>query len=204
MLSTWRRPRAKYAKGNLAGHSRAEVRAHINKNAKRLGLPGLDGDGDHGEDDVAATMVGLTQESQAAAMMLSAGQDSASAVIARHPELSFLFKAGRTSDRKHPARSGQPVTTATRAHRSDLDEDPTDTDQPAGRGVHAGVARYLKMHADQWGGEALDAGSHGSESHAPKTPAQRHLEETYGLDGGRPGGRSIEDLSRGAARMHGR
>jgi hypothetical protein len=80
--------KAAYKAGKLAGHSKSEVKAHINKHAKRLGLPGLDDDGD---DDVAATTIGLTQET--AGMQLSAaGQDSADAVVARHPELAHLFR----------------------------------------------------------------------------------------------------------------
>ena len=108
--------KSEYAKGNLAGHSRAEVRAHINRNAKRLGLPGLDG-----SEDVAATTVALTQETKA--MALAAGQDSADAVVARHPELSYLFRAGKTSRRKHPRRSDRMVTTRTRAHSSDTGDE---------------------------------------------------------------------------------
>jgi hypothetical protein len=184
--------KSEFRKGNLAGHSRAEVRSHINKNARRLGLPGLDEDGDHGEDDVAATMA-LTQES--AAMALSAGQDSPDAVIARHPELAHLFKAGKTSSRKHPARSGKPVTTATRAHSSDLDEDPSDSDQP-GRGgaVHRGVREIIEENPDLFSdgkGRAFPQ----YESHAPLSPQQREAGEVR-QRAGHGGSTSIPDLAR--------
>ena len=145
--------KSEYAKGNLAGHSKAEVRSHINRNAKRLGLPGLDGDQD--EDDVAATMVGLTQETQAMALSARSGADSADAVIARwsrHPEFAHLFRAGKTSSRRHPRKSGpgHEVTTASRAHHSDTgDEDPRDTRQPAKGGeVHRGVRAIIEANPD--------------------------------------------------------
>jgi hypothetical protein len=178
--------KSEFRKGNLAGHSRAEVRAHINKNARRLGLPGLD-------EDVHAT-VALTQESQAA-LALSAGQDSPDAVIARHPELAHLFKAGKTSSRKHPARSGKPVTTATRAHSSDLDEDPSDSDQP-GRGgaVHRGVREIIEANPDLFTdgkGRAFPQ----YESHAPLSPQQREAGEARER-AGHQGSTSIPNLAR--------
>jgi hypothetical protein len=87
----------------------------------------------------------------------SGGQDSAESVVARHPELAHLFR--RDGSRRHgvrgqggkfaPARSGKPVTSATRAHASDLDEDPTDSRQPAkGGDVHPEVKRLLAEYAD--------------------------------------------------------
>jgi hypothetical protein len=185
--------KAEYAKGNLAGHSRAEVRAHINKNARRLGLPGLD------EDDVAAT-VALTQESQAA-MALSAGQDSPDAVIARHPELSHLFRAGKTSSRKHPARSGKLVTTRTRAHSSDLDEDPSDEDQPAEGGKpHRRGARAIMTDNPGLFGDREAAT--GNVSTPPKSAAQREREEVAAR-AGHGASTGIPDLARGSRRMAG-
>ncbi len=177
--------KSEYAKGNLAGHSRAEVRAHINKNARRLGLPGLDGD----EDDVHATMA-LTQETRAALALSGAGQDSAEKAIARHPELAHLFRAGKTSDRKHPRKSGRMVGTRSRAHSSDLDESTRDTRQPAkGGAVHADVRRLIEGNPDLLtDGEGREGGS-GNRSYPAKSAATRHLEETYSLDGGRPQGR---------------
>jgi len=180
--------KSEYAKGHFAGHSKAEVRAHINKNAKRLGLPGLDG-----SEDVAAT-VALTQESQAA-MALSAGHDSAESVIARHPELAHLFKAGKTSSRKHPARSGKLIGTKGRAHSSDLDEDTQDTDQPArGGAVHRGVREIIEENPDLFSdgkGRAFPQ----YESHAPLSPQQREAGEAR-QRAGHQGSTSIPNLAR--------
>jgi hypothetical protein len=132
--------KSEYRKGNYAGHSAAEVRAHQQvREAARAARPGR-----QRRDEVQATFE-----------LAAAGGDSASAVIARHPELRHLFKGGKTSSRKHPARVGKLVTTGTRAHSSDLDEDPSDGDQPgAGGAVHAEVDRYLAMRESQPGGEA--------------------------------------------------
>jgi hypothetical protein len=182
--------KSEYAKGHFAGHSKAEVRSHINKNAKRLGLPGLD-------EDVHATMA-LTQETQA--MALSAGQDSPDAVIARHPELAHLFSAGKTSSRKHPAKSGGLIGTKGRAHSSDLDEDPSDSDQP-GRGgeVHRGVREIIEANPDLFtDGKGREGGS-GNFSTPPKSPQQREREEARAR-AGHQGGTSIPNLARGSAR----
>jgi hypothetical protein len=122
-----------------------------------------------GDGDEIALSAGTIQETRA--MQLSAaGADSAEAVVSRHPELSHLFRAGRTSPGgKHPT-GGRKVTSRTRAHKPD-EEDTHDPDQPAkGGDVHAEVARLLKVHAQQFGGESLDAGSHGSHSYGPKGP----------------------------------
>ena len=172
--------KSEYAKGNLAGHSKAEVRAHINKNARRLGLPGLD---DDDRDEVAAT-----QETQAMALAAgSGGRDSASAVLARHPELAHLFKTGKTSSRKHPSRAGREVTSASRAHASDLDEDPT-AEKPADA-----IDRYTRMREQEFGGQSGEAGP-GNQVHPAKSAIQREAEERRSLAGGRPGGRSIGDM----------
>ena len=66
--------------------------------------------------------------------------------------MSHLFKAGKTSSRRHPRKSGpgHEVTTATRAHASDTgDEDPRDTRQPAKGGeVHRGVRAIIEANPD--------------------------------------------------------
>ena len=79
----------------------------------------------------------------------------------------------------HPAKAGRKVTTKNRAH-SDPHEDASAEDPDAA------IARYLKMHADEWGKEALHAGRHGSTSYPAKSAAQREAEETRSLAGGRP------------------
>jgi hypothetical protein len=100
----------------------------------------------------------------------------------------------------HPSKSGVPVTTATRAHSSELDEDPSDEDQPhRGGDVHKKIRKIIEDNPELFSdgkGRAFPQYA----SHPPKSPAERHLEETYALDGGRPGGRSIPDLARGSAR----
>jgi hypothetical protein len=74
--------KSEYKKGNLAGHTRAEVKAHINKNAKRLGLPGLDDDED---DDKLGATVALSAGPQERARQAARLGDSAEAVMARNP-----------------------------------------------------------------------------------------------------------------------
>jgi len=74
--------KATYRKGNLAGHSKSEVRAHINKSARRLGLPGLDDDGD---DDEAGLTISLSAGPQERARQAARLGDSADAIAARHP-----------------------------------------------------------------------------------------------------------------------
>ena len=148
----------------------------------------------------AVALAGLTQETSARRSR-EAGQDSADAVIARHPELAHLFKAGRTSDRKHPARSGKLIGTKTRAHGSDTgNEDPQDTDQPSRGGqVHRGVRAIIEANPDLFtDGEGHEGGS-GNRSDGPKSAAQREREEKRS-QAGRPAGRGIGDLSRGSAR----
>jgi hypothetical protein len=102
---------------------------------------------------------GLTQETRA--MGLAAGQDGADDIAARNPDIFGLA---------HPSKSGKLVTTKDRAHSNQAEdyEDPADEDQPGKGGkTHAEVARYLKMRAEMFGGEALHAGSHGSHSYGP-------------------------------------
>ena len=110
-----------------------------------------------GGDEVALSAA-TTSETRARRAARGSGQDSADAVIARHPELAHLFKAGRTSSRRYPARSGLPVTSQTRAHASDLEDDPSDGD------VQAKIDKYLRMREQKFGGEARHAGSHSSAS----------------------------------------
>jgi hypothetical protein len=76
--------KAAYKAGKLAGHSKSEVRAHINKNAKRLGLPGLDDDGD--DDEKAEMTVALSAGPQERARQAARLGDSADAIAARHPQ----------------------------------------------------------------------------------------------------------------------
>ena len=182
--------KSEFKKGNFAGHTRAEVRAHINKNARRLGLPGLD------EDDVHATMALAGQSQETRALALAAGGlDTAEAVIGRHPELSHLFRAGKTSNRRHPRRSGpgREVTTASRPHDSDTgDEDPRDTRQPGKGGeVHRGVREILRD--DLAGVFAPDSGREGEGtgniSYPAKPAGVREGEEVRARAGGRLQGR---------------
>jgi hypothetical protein len=77
--------KAEFKKDNLAGHSRAEVRAHINKNAKRLGLPGLDSD-DDGDDGKAAMTVALSAGPQERARHAALSGGSAGDIMARYPQ----------------------------------------------------------------------------------------------------------------------
>jgi hypothetical protein len=107
---------------------------------------------------LALAMAGV-EDTADGTVELSGGAESPSGVIARHPELAHLFKAARTSRRKHPSRSGKPLGTKDRAHSSDLDEDPGDEDQPAKGGeVHREVRRYLKMRESEHGGESPKSG----------------------------------------------
>lgn len=105
-------------------------------------------------------------------MALSAGQDSAGAVIVRHPELSYLFRAGRTSRRKHPRRSDRMVDTGSRAHSSDLDEDSADPDQPAkgGKPHRRGARAIMQDNPDLF---ADREASTGNQSYPPIRPRAR-------------------------------
>ena len=128
------------------------------------------GGGDDGEGDPEAVELAgsLTQEGKARRARSGPGGDAQN-VIDRHPEFRHLFKGGRTSSRRHPAKSGKPLGSKDRAHTGDLEDSPTDRDQPArGGSVHGEVARYLKMREQEFGGEAGHAGSHGSDSHGPR------------------------------------
>jgi hypothetical protein len=76
---------AEFRKGHLAGHSAAEVKRHILKNAKRLGVDVDLDDSDGGGDDVAATVTlsasaGPLEQARHAA---SHG-DTAEAIMSRH------------------------------------------------------------------------------------------------------------------------
>jgi hypothetical protein len=116
--------------------------------------------GPAGDEEVrlsAAPAAGLTQETRA--MGLAAGQDGADDIAARNPDI-FLAR--------HPSKSGVLIDSKTRAHAAEFQDDPVDRDQPAGKGVHAEVARYIKMREDMFGGESCKAGSHGSRSYGPK------------------------------------
>lgn len=119
--------------------------------------------GEYDGGDEVAPAAGTTQETRGL-QLAAAGQDTAEAAIARHPELSHLFRGGRTSNRRHPSKPGRAgmLTTRTRAHSSDTgDEDPT-AESP-----DDAIARYTAMRAKEFGGEALDAGSHNTHSYGP-------------------------------------
>jgi hypothetical protein len=84
--------------------------------------------------------------------------------LTAEPDLEDMF----VGLARHP--TNKKVTTKTRAHSNQNEdyEDPADEDQPGKGGkTHAEVARYLKMRAEMFGGEALHAGSHGSKSYGP-------------------------------------
>jgi hypothetical protein len=90
----------------------------------------------------------------------------------------------------HPSKSDELVTTGgknKRAHEPAGESSTRDDPDTA-------YARWRKLCPELFAAEDEDAGAHGTHSYGPKTPAQRHLEETYALDGGRPGGRSIPEL----------
>ena len=162
------------------------------------------GAADSGDAEVPLT-AGTTQETRALALAAgSGGRDSAAAVEARHPELAYMFRAGRTSSRRHPRKSGTPVNTKSRAHSSDLDDDTQDTDQPAkgGQPHRRGAAAIMADNPELFGTREAATGNF---STSPKSAAQREAEEKRQLAGGRSGGRSIPDLSAGSARTrHGR
>lgn len=148
--------------------------------------------------DAEVTLAGQTQETRAL-LLAGAGQDSAAKAIGRHPELAYMFRPPRTSSRKHPAQSGRAgmLTTETRAHSGDLDEDPRDSRQPARGGeVHRGVREILRD--DLAGVFAPDSGREGEGTGNVTWPAksavQREAEQRRSLAGGRPGGRSIPGL----------
>ena len=127
----------------------------------------------------------------------SGGQDSADGVISRHPELAHLFRAGKTSSRRHPRRSDRMVTTRTRAHSSDLEPDTRDARQPARGGqTHPEVERLMREN-----GSLLGISS--NTTYAPKSGAQREAEESHARAGHQPGEYSIPDLDRGSRRTLG-
>jgi hypothetical protein len=76
--------KAAYKAGKLAGHDKAEVKAHINRNAKRLGMLPLDDDDDG--DEKAAMTVSLSAGTQELARQAKLSGDSADAIAARHAE----------------------------------------------------------------------------------------------------------------------
>ena len=104
----------------------------------------------------------------------------------------------------HPSKSGVAVTTKTRAHASDLDEDPTDEDAEAkGGDVHAKIRRIIEENPDLFSdGKGRDASAQKAwPSPGPLSPQQREAGERKSLAGGRPGGRSIPELARGSAQV---
>ena len=114
------------------------------------------------------------------------GRDSAEAAIARHPELSFMFRPGKTSSRRHPRRSDELVDTGSRAHSSDTGEESTrDTDQPAkgGQPHRRGAAAIIADNPELFG---TRENATGNQVHPARSAAQRQREETRSLAGGRP------------------
>lgn len=103
----------------------------------------------------------------------------------------------------HPAKSGRGHMVTTRGKNARAHSDPAEdasTEDPA-----AAVARYVKMRADLFGGEALDAGSHGTTRYSVRSAAQREREEQRERAGHQGDMRSIPDYARGSARTrHGR
>lgn len=188
----------------VPAHKVAGLRDDVLKLAASQGTGSGPDDSDRGEDEVA--LAGTTQETRAL-RLAAGGQDSAEAVVARHPELSYLFRAGKTSSRRHPRKSDVLVTTDSRAHSSDLDDDTRDSRQP-GRGgkVHADVKRLIQANPDLFADEhGREGEGTGNTSYAPRTPQQREAGQrrAEGGSGGR-GGRSIPDFASGSARMYGR
>ena len=160
------------------GRGRAEVSDEQILALSGRAAPPVVGTFGYADGDEVALSAGTTSETRARRAARGSGQDSANAVIARHPELAHLFKAGRTSGGRHPSRAGQPVTSKTRAHASDLEDSPSDKDQPAeGGDVHAKIDKYLRMREQEFGGEARHTGSHGSDSYPAKSPQRREAEE---------------------------
>jgi hypothetical protein len=126
-----------------------------------------------------ALAAGMSQETRAMSLARGSGDvDSVDAIIARHPELSHLFKGGRTSSRKHPRRSDRTVTTRTRAHSSDLPDESASTSTD----VRGEIDRYLRMRESEWGGESRKATGLGNRVTRPKSAAQREREEHAARD----------------------
>lgn len=158
--------KAYFHQGKLAGHTKSEVRAHINRRAKALGLPGLDDDEDHdsGHDDSEGN---LRASSGYGTVSLSDPDEDGeldpdselSRLAAQHSE--FFGLAGRRKGRTH-------VFTD--------DEDTQDHDQPGrGNDVHAKVRAIIDANPDLFAPD--DGRFDPNASHAPKSRAQRAREE---------------------------
>lgn len=82
--------------------------------------------------------------------------------LTAEPDLEDMFLA-------HPSKSGRKVTTKTRAHASDLDEDPADEDQPAKGGeVHAKVRELIERNPHLFtDGKGREGARSGSKSYGP-------------------------------------
>ena len=125
---------------------------------------------------------------------LSQGRGSAEAEILRltsdeaHEDIFGLA---------HPAKSGVLVDSASRAHASDLAEDPRDEDQPGKGGeVHRKVRELIERHPDLFtDGKGREGARSGSKSYPAKSPAEREREERR-AQGRHAGAFSIEDLGR--------
>ena len=167
------------ARSGHGGYSAAAVA----KRARELGVPSpldsalraspdtmqlaLSMAGAAGDEDVPEP-ADPTQESAALALAApSGGRASAAAVVGRHPELAHLFKKGKTSSRKHPV--NKKVTSKSRAHVRDLDDDdPRDHRQPArGGAVHADVRRLIEQNPDLFTDGTGHEGGKGRQSYGP-------------------------------------
>lgn len=121
-------------------------------------------------------------------------------LVSRHPEI-FTDDRGRTSPRKPgKARPGRKVTSRTRAHAGDLDDDPTDTRAPSQGGVtHPAVAALLGRHRGYFEPPAERPGPQ-STTIRPLSPAARETAERRARAGHQPGRFTIPDLAAGRGR----
>jgi hypothetical protein len=127
------------------------------------------------------------------------GIDGEVARLTSDEENAHMFGLAR-----HPKKSNVMVTTKTRAHSTE--EDHQDTAQLAkGGSVHAKVRAIIEANPDLFtDGKGRDPSAKaGWPVPGVLSGAQREAGERRALAGGRPGGRSIRDLSRGAARTLG-
>jgi hypothetical protein len=186
--------KSEYHKGNYAGHSKAAVKAHINKCAKRLGLPGLDDDDDHDEGDdtegnLAAsyprhrlvrdgngyTTVPLSMADRAA-RDLARGQGRQAELPVPQDELEIAQLAGA-----YPAFFGDTLELARKGLTHVFTEpDTMDAGQPrkGGKQRDDEIRRIMSEHPELF---APDHGRSGLEvsgrSYAPKSQAQKARDE---------------------------
>jgi hypothetical protein len=179
--------KGEYKKGNLAGHSREEVRRHINKNAKRLGLPGLDDDDDHDSgDDVQATRRLVHTGTSYETVPLSGSYDSEELL----PDYSIAARAARDLARYVPApdfAAEAEIARLTADHgdilglaqrgRTHLHTDSEDTRDHAqphrGGDVHAEMRRIIEQNPDLF---APDHGRTGPEVSGKRIPVKSRIQ----------------------------